>query len=381
VGTLPSKQDPSGRAQNCFDFLRLFAALAVVVQHGVEHLQTRWLWVGPEGGWWFRDGVALFFVMSGMLVYRSCARCYETGRPLRHYFLNRFLRVAPLIYLYAIVTPIFLVAIGALALHALASKGMLLWQAGNLALIPVVHPHELRHFGVGVVNGSLWTIPAEVSFYLLCPLLYRIERRFGLRGLTAATIALALVGTVQRWACETYFPESTITKALTITFLPYFLFFGLGVLASRFWQRLPQSLGLAVGCAVFYLLVRNSVFHLDRLGPGPAWRLVWGVPMAYAFIYLGSYGPRFLAELPRKIGDLSYGVYVWHMVVINSFLYFGVRERLAGAPASAAITAVGAATVALALCSWWFVERNALKLKPFSTRQPETAVAVSPSVA
>jgi peptidoglycan/LPS O-acetylase OafA/YrhL len=337
--------------------------------------------VGPEGGWWFRDGVALFFVMSGMLVYRSCARCYETGRPLRHYFLNRFLRVAPLIYLYAIVTPIFLVAIGALALHALASKGMLLWQAGNLALIPVVHPHELRHFGVGVVNGSLWTIPAEVSFYLLCPLLYRIERRFGLRGLTAATIALALVGTVQRWACETYFPESTITKALTITFLPYFLFFGLGVLASRFWQRLPQSLGLAVGCAVFYLLVRNSVFHLDRLGPGPAWRLVWGVPMAYAFIYLGSYGPRFLAELPRKIGDLSYGVYVWHMVVINSFLYFGVRERLAGAPASAAITAVGAATVALALCSWWFVERNALKLKPFSTRQPETAVAVSPSVA
>jgi peptidoglycan/LPS O-acetylase OafA/YrhL len=350
---------------NCFDFLRLFAAATVVVSHGLEHLQTPFLWAER---WWFRDGVALFFVMSGMLVYRSCARCVETGRPLRQYFMNRFLRVAPGIYLYSIVTPLFLIAIGALSVHALFGRDMLAWFAGNLALVPVVHPHALRGIGVGVINGSLWTIPAEVSFYLVCPILAWIDRRIGRRALLAAVVGLAVTGTLLRWGIETYAEDAAISKVLMLTFLPYFLFFGLGILFSLYWQRLPQSLPIALVCGAIYLAIRYDIGGARAVVPMPIWRIVWGVPMAYAFVYLGYYGPKILITIPQKIGDLSYGVYVWHMVVINVFLYFGVRERLAGAFPSAPITALLGVTFALALASWWTVERTALKLKPFSTR-------------
>jgi peptidoglycan/LPS O-acetylase OafA/YrhL len=357
----------AGRA-NCFDFLRLFAAATVVVQHGFEHLQRPFLWADRDHGWWFRDGVALFFVMSGMLVYRSCARCVETGRPLRQYFINRFLRVAPLIYLYSIVTPLFLIAIGALSVHSLFSRGMLAWFASNLVLVPVAHPQAFRSIGVGVINGSLWTIPAEVSFYLICPGLVWIDRKIGRRALVATVVSLAVAGTLLRWGFETYAEEAPIFKALSLTFLPHFLFFGLGILFSLYWQRLPQSLPFALICAVVYLAIRYDIGGARALVPMPIWRIVWGVPMAYAFVYLGYYGPKILVRIPEKIGDLSYGVYVWHMVVINVFLYLGVRERMAGSFQSALILALLAVTFALALASWWTVERTALRFKPFSTR-------------
>ena len=34
------------------------------------------------------------------------------------------------------------------------------------------HPDFLRGYGVGVLNGSLWTIPVELQFYALVPLIY-----------------------------------------------------------------------------------------------------------------------------------------------------------------------------------------------------------------
>jgi len=42
--------------------------------------------------------------------------------------------------------------------------------ASNLMLVPVYSPAALNGFGVGVVNGSLWTFPVEVSFSVVAAL-------------------------------------------------------------------------------------------------------------------------------------------------------------------------------------------------------------------
>src|SRR5262245_53434179 len=101
------------RAGNCFDFLRLFAAVTVVVSHSVEHLRLSFLWLVPHGRFWFYDGVALFFILSGFLVYRSCKKCLENDLPVWNFYTNRFLRVAPAIYVYAVIAAVLLLGIGA----------------------------------------------------------------------------------------------------------------------------------------------------------------------------------------------------------------------------------------------------------------------------
>jgi peptidoglycan/LPS O-acetylase OafA/YrhL len=56
--------------------------------------------------------------------------------------------------------------------------------------------------------------------------------------------------------------------------------------------------------------------------------------------------------------DLSYGLYVWHMPVINLFIVLGIQSISA---------AIGLSFV-LAILSWFLVEKPMLKLKKYSLR-------------
>ena len=55
--------------------------------------------------------------------------------------------------------------------------------------------------------------------------------------------------------------------------------------------------------------------------------------------------------------DVSYGIYIFHAVVLNVFIHLGFQGRVDGVLATLGITAI------LAVLSWRLVERPALKLK------------------
>ena len=44
------------------------------------------------------------------------------------------------------------------------------WLVGQGSFFTFFNPDQLRDLGVGVMNGSLWTIPVELEFYLLMPI-------------------------------------------------------------------------------------------------------------------------------------------------------------------------------------------------------------------
>lgn len=169
--------------RNNFDAIRLFAAFAVVVQHVTAHMDVTLLWVEPYSPWWFYDGVPLFFMISGLFVYRSAERMHDRGLKWGTFYRNRFLRVAPAIWVYLCVTVLALVVIGQLNFRDLLSAPGIGWVVSTLALAPVYSPGFLADVGTGVINGSLWTIPAEVSFYLVVPALVLIGARAGRRNL------------------------------------------------------------------------------------------------------------------------------------------------------------------------------------------------------
>jgi peptidoglycan/LPS O-acetylase OafA/YrhL len=360
------------RADNCFDFLRLFAAVCVVVRHSGALLGGSFLWYTPNSRIWFSDGVPLFFILSGMLVYRSCEKCVTAGRPLRQFFTNRFLRVAPAI---AIIVPVTLLGLGAVTLNFFQSREFFTWQLANLILVPVYHPEAYRGVGVGVINGSLWTIPAEFSFYLVVPLLFLIERRYGLKRMLQTLSAVAAFGLTVRWALESRNPESMLGKAFDLTFAPHMVFFALGIFWLKFWHKAPQSGRLALTCLVVYTTIRYFPHALPfEKALGPAYKIAWGLPLSYLTIWFGYNGPKVLSRLTKRIGDLSYGVYVWHMVLVNLFMYIGVPEYLAKATSysdQALIWLVLGSTLILAYASWHLIEKPALKLKPFTARETQ----------
>jgi peptidoglycan/LPS O-acetylase OafA/YrhL len=67
------------------------------------------------------------------------------------------------------------------------------WAAAQLSFLQFYNPDFMRHYGTGVLNGSVWTICVELQFYVPIPLLYWLmhSRRWG--GMSANNLCLALI--------------------------------------------------------------------------------------------------------------------------------------------------------------------------------------------
>lgn len=352
---------------NVFDFLRLFAAFSVLIQHSVGHLGVNFLWLQPGGSMWFYDGVPLFFVLSGMLVYRSYERHVKDSKPLKFYVTNRFLRVAPAVYMYAIITTILLLVIGVISLKTLITVKFIAWFSGNFVLAPIAYPSIFNSFGTGVVNGSLWTIPQEFSFYLFVPIIFIIERKFGFKKMLIFLIAISILGIILLQALNSTVGQSSMLTFLYIhSFLPYMIYFSMGIFWLKCWGKVKSNGFMALLSLLMYFGIRN-LSVLDHV-LGPYLKLLWIVPLSYSLIWFGYNGPSILHKMVKKTGDLSFGVYIWHMVIINLFMYYNVTKTLAGWPSTLVHVLVIISTFILAALSWRFIERPALKFKPYTSR-------------
>ena len=156
---------------NNFDLLRLLAAISVLVSHSFSLTHS------PDepyykylGGYDTGGGIAVsvFFVISGFLVTRSLQ-----SRSVENYLLARVLRILPAL---ALVTLFETFVVGPIFFHGTLRQYFASGALDHLLnmfvffmrlTIPGVFT-DLPHPGM---NGSLWSIPAECTFYLLLPFL------------------------------------------------------------------------------------------------------------------------------------------------------------------------------------------------------------------
>jgi peptidoglycan/LPS O-acetylase OafA/YrhL len=349
-----------GRQGNAFDFLRLLAALAVVVQHATVHLHSRFFWVDPYDHWWFYDGVKAFFVISGFFVFRSAVKLHSRKLWVADFARNRALRIFPAIWVYSAVTLAALLVLSVLSVGDLIAARSIAWVLSTLLLVPVYSPPALTEFGTGVINGSLWTIPVEVSFYATVPLLVLLERRLGTRRfLTGILGAGALFAAIQAFA-----GDDLPAKLYGISFLPYLWYFALGILWFRIEGRVALTWSRAAMAVFGYALATWGGGDMSHTF-GVLSELVAAIPLSYLVVILGRLVPSIFNRLISGVGDLSFGVYIWHMVVINFLLWAGVRDHLSGTGLVAFVIAI---SLALAWLSWHLVERPALALKHRTSR-------------
>jgi peptidoglycan/LPS O-acetylase OafA/YrhL len=344
------------RHLNTFDFWRLFAALSVVITHSKMEIHDDFFY-SPIGS---LDGVGIFFVISGMFVYRSGERLYERTGQWVEYARNRFLRIAPALYAHTFFVVVLLLLLGAITLGDVLHPSFLVWVAGSIFLAPNYDPVTFEQFGTGALNGPLWSIPAEVSFYILVPFLILAARRWSFGAVLAVLVPVVILAPFIGHAMG-----GGIEMVIHHTFAERGAYFVVGMFWAHYWERTPQTVWLFLAaCAAWFLLI--PVVGSEWYRP-----TVLAIPLSYAVIYAGYHAPLILQRLTHKIGDLSFGVYIWHMPVINYFLWKGWTQSWWVTPSVIAISLM------LGAASWWGVERRFLKRKRVSAREIETGEKVA----
>ncbi len=339
------------------DAVRGFAAFAVLATHvGFLTGETS---AGALGAVLARldFGVAVFFLLSGFLLFRPWVLSWfgeAQAVNTRSYAIRRLLRILPL---YWLVLAIVLLAVP--ANHAMSGVTITL----NVALLQVYVPNALPQ-----ALTQAWSLATEASFYVALPLIAWLARRVALRpsasgaqvraGTALALLAvLSLAGTA--FVAVARAPGSPLPEASGF-WLPYTIaWFAIGmalallqVAASK--GALPRltrplaSLGPYLGTCwtvalLAYLLAATPIAgpraFEATIEPWSAVAKLWLYGIAAAFILIPlvmeprgtTLGRRILqSRTARWFGNTSYGVFLWHLVILEGVMFVLGLEPFGG---------------------------------------------------
>ena len=221
---------------NNFDLIRLLAASQVLIGHSFLHLEIN---NGDVGFLNLFPGVLIFFVISGFLITSSLDNNIDN---LKQYVRNRFLRIFPAIWMNYICLMVLLFAFGIVSFQTFKNLPFLFWNFGYNTIFQFYTPDVLRGFGVSAPNGSLWTIPVELSFYLLLPLLFllsfRLSKAFNLNKKIILVI-ICLLFSIASIVANYWMPnkDSTLGKLFSCSLIPYLYNFLLGGIIYICWDK------------------------------------------------------------------------------------------------------------------------------------------------
>lgn len=333
---------------NNFDLIRLVAAMEVVLWHGIEHL-------GLGAPPLLREllgtfpGVPIFFVVSGYLVTASFRRSFGIDQ----YFKNRALRIFPGLW------ACFIFSSGSIAIvHGFESANLLTvatWIIPNIVGISYT-PTFLRDFGTGSVNGSLWTIPVELQFYLILPMLVPFLGRNGLRwiGVFVAGLIASLLYIHFLRGMASSFAVNVSLRALP-TWL-YMFMLGMFFELRQDWVRRFMVDRFAIWITAY--MIWSAVARAAGVNTvGNAASPVVLIPLA-GVVVSAAYSYRQTSVRVLGHNDISYGVYLYHMPIINLIVSTAPFLMNWGGLIVCVVL-----TSAVAAGSWAWVERPALRRK------------------
>ena len=221
-------------------------------------------------------------------------------------------------------------------------NGAAKYLVANLAFLNFIQPDLPGLFADNLknsaVNGSLWTIKIEVMFYISVPIIYGILAKIFGKKLTVAVIAL--LSLISAIAIEIIVDKYGLSESLKNQ-LPSLMIFFMAGAALNFFT--PSFLN------VKYLpLLLVALYFCDSHTLG---KIIYPFVVA-AFVYIIAFKTKPIA-IHDKIGDLSYGVYIFHYPVIQFMYQFGLFQNFYTGFISTIIT-----VLALAYASWHLMEKR-----------------------
>ena len=347
--------------ENNFDLIRLLAAIQVMILHAGAHLQIHYsnttdLILELIK---FFPGVPVFFTISGFLILWSYER---NKKQWVKFYYNRMLRIYPALLVCLLLTVCVLLAFGIVNTNQLLSKNIFFWLMSQATFLQFYTPDVLRSFGVGNPNGSLWTISLELQFYAIIPVLYYLFFH-STRALIQYLMLILVMGiSIGLYVWASALPqEELLSKCMSIFVLPYLYNFIFGMIIYKYWAHLKKKIeGKGWYWLAFYLLYSLVFSSWAQLYTPDYWPNLWGfianLMLAITVVSIAYTSTSFSNRLLNG-WDFSYGIYIYHMLMVNIFVQLGCIERY-----EYLLLAFGL-TLVLAVCSWFFVERVALKWK------------------
>ena len=356
--------------------LRFFAASFVIFHH-IEQYKA---WAGRPNNWGshFVDSlghasVSFFFVLSGFLItYLLLKEAASRGTiRLRHFYWKRILRIWP-VY--------FLVVGAALSLPYMLPSG--LFPDAAFTISPVVlfalvtmFPNLLRIAHPMLVGGNqLWSVGVEEQFYLFWPILIRCFHR-NIFGFLVLFLMLKGAGSVFFiWRLREEASLAQLAQLYTLFPVEQMAFGGIG--AALIFHKKAHLLNFLRSNVLFIasvLFVAIDFFY--------GWHILLSTYLEGLFfmivliniIHRSSIHRPLENSLLVKLGDRSYGIYMYHTLVIA--LSMAVLERL---PISLNVLQYDLLLYTLAFCgtlgvshlSWLYLEKPLLRWKEWSWKRP-----------
>ena len=308
------------------DTVRGIAILLVVFFHGFSVGAAglsglpRILVMATAPGWM---GVYLFFVLSGFLITGILLESKEKPHYYRNFYVRRALRILPAYYLLLLV------------LWLLPRIGLLDHRKVSLAFVGlsfIYLSNVTNFFRVPMQYGPLWSLAVEEHFYLLWPTAVRCYSQKKLAFLASAVfVGCPLLRAIAYGLKLQYGNGYTWLVADGLA---------AGALLALFCRQpgrerksvLRVSL-LCMGSALLLLAV-GLPFGILRsatlLGGGSlrvtALNLFFAGALA-AILLIGTSRWRWLVQVPtlQFFGEISYGLYLIHMLCFDVFDHFAVR--------------------------------------------------------
>jgi peptidoglycan/LPS O-acetylase OafA/YrhL len=330
---------------NNFDFLRLIFASFVIVTHSYP------LSGSPKSDFLFHlsngqislsyIGVRGFFIISGYLIFQSLERSHN----VLEYFRKRILRIFPALFVVLLLTVILAPFVYESGIPFFQNTSVLTYIPNNLLL----YKNQYEILGIfeknpykSAINGSLWTLPYEFTLYILLSFLiiFRSKEKV-VKGLLLISFLLLLIVEI----C--FFNQLKQYRHLS-HFLELSIYFNAGALiAATNFEKINRKNTLLI---LFSILVIISIYfnffiHFKYIAL-PIIIIFWGLsPIS------------FICNIKDKIGDLSYGIYIYGFPVQQTLMYYFKLNYMDLMIYSLVITYI------FAYFSWHLIEKQALKLK------------------
>lgn len=312
------------REINSIQYLRGLAATAVFLYHLSESFGGSFK-VGAAG-------VDVFFVISGFIMYVTTAGKDWTPQ---QFMMRRISRIVPL---YWIVT-------GVTAL-AIVLKPQFLYNhtftvtnlVGSLFFVP-----EVKSGGFHPIVIQGWTLEYEMFFYFLFAATLLVRERWRLWLVSAALAVFALL--------QPMMPDGPLRTLAD----PIIFEFAAGAALGWLWvssRTVPLPLGML-------LLVSGLVLFavVDSLAPQLPRFLRWGAPalmVVSGSVFAERARPMGVVHYFKLLGDASYSIYLWHVVVVA--VLQGIFMRI-GLPLTFHILLVGVLTLPATILLYFLIEK------------------------